>query len=658
MIWKLGIRVNIKSRQGMNGGDGGARGQGEMGETGKLKSKIQNPKSKILGGWGMRYDLAAVFLGRKRVGLWLLAGVTCLALLTMARGSAIAASWLAHQLEYGSASYGVRLERRVTVTAPDGVVLAADVYHPRITEPTPTILVRLPYSKKFKHILFARTVGHLWASRGYTTVIQATRGRYESGGSYDPPFLNETQDGLATLQWIAQQPWYNGRLGMWGGSYFGYTQWVLADQVDPGLSALIVQICSTDFYRMFYPGGAFSLESALYWATLSYGKQDIPLPPSDLQRGYIGWPLLEADDRAVQNIPFFDTWASHTEPDAYWKAVDGEGRARDLKAPALLMAGWYDPFLPTQLADFQRIRTEANPEVAAATRLVIGPWTHANTVTFPDGGQPKNYRLESIGPSIPWFDQQLKGQADAAYPTPVRIYVMGLNRWRNETEWPLARTRYTPYYLHSQGQANTLNGDGILSLEPPVGDEAGDRFVYNPNNPAPSAGGSMLGPNAGIQAQNAIEAREDVLVYSTPPLAEDLEVTGPVQLTLQVSTTAPHTDFTAKLVDVYPDGHAYNVSEGILRRRYAQEPVRQGTSEDLRTASEPTEITLDLWPTSQVFFRGHQLRLEVSSSSYPRFDRNPNTGANIPTEREPVVATQTVHHTQNAASYLRLPIIE
>ena len=593
----------------------------------------------------------------RRVGLWLLAGVTCLALLIITRGSEIAAGWLAHQLGYGLASYGVRLERRVTVTAPDGVVLAADVYHPRTAEPTPTILVRIPYSKKFKHILFARTVGHLWASRGYTTVIQGTRGRYESGGSYDPPFLNETQDGLATLQWIAQQPWYDGLIGMWGGSYFGYTQWVLADQVEPELSALIVQICSTDFYRMFYPGGAFSLESALYWATLSYGKQDIPLPPTELQRGYIGWPLLEADDRAVKNIPFFDTWASHIAPDEYWKAVDGEGRARDLKAPALLMAGWYDPFLPTQLADFQRVRTEADPDVAAATRLVIGPWTHANTVTFPDGGKPKNYRLESIGPSIPWFDQQLKGLPDSGYPTPVRIYVMGLNRWRNETEWPLARTRYTPYYLHSQGQANTLHGDGFLSLEPPVGDEARDSFVYNPDNPAPSAGGSMLGPNAGIQAQNDIESREDVLVYSTSPLAEDLEVTGPVQLMLQVSTTAPNTDFTAKLVDVYPDGRAYNVSEGILRRRYAKEPVRQGSKEDLRTTSDPTKITIDLWPTSQVFFRGHQLRLEVSSSSYPRFDRNPNTGGNIPTEREPVAATQTVHHTQKAASYLRLPIV-
>lgn len=589
---------------------------------------------------------------RKRTWLWLLAGLTALLLLVVGRGSAIAAAWLGHQLDYPPASYGVRLERRVTVTAPDGTALVADVYHPRTAATTPTILVRIPYSKQIKHMLFARTVGHLWASHGYTTVIQGTRGRYESGGSYDPPFLNEAQDGRATLQWIARQPWYDGHIGMWGGSYFGYTQWVLADQSDPGLSALMPQICSTDFYGMFYPGGAFSLESALYWATLSYGPRDIPIPQKQLQRGYAGWPLIEADDRAVQNIPFFDTWASHTERDRYWQSVDGTDRARQLQAPALLMAGWYDPFLPTQLADFQQIRAQATPPVAEATRLVIGPWTHANTVTFPNGSRPRNYRFESIGPSLPWFDQQLKGAAETAYPSPVLIYVMGRNTWREEATWPLPRTRYTPYYLHSSGRANTLNGDGILSLEPP-GEEASDRFVYDPQNPVPSAGGAMLGPNAGIQPQNAVEQREDVLVYTTPPLAEAIEVTGPVQLRLQVSTTAPHTDFTAKLVDVHPDGTGYNVSEGILRRGYDNAIGTDGL-EDTQT---PTEIAIDLWPTSQVFFPGHRLRLEVSSSSYPRFDRNPNTGGNIPTERQSVTATQTVYHHTAAVSRLILPII-
>ena len=395
----------------------------------------------VMGMGASLLEMAMTQFLRKK-SLWLcLTLLTTVVIIVTARGSTIAAAYLGHQLGYPPAPHGVSLERHVTIRAPDGIALVADIYHPRTAESTPTILVRIPYSKKIRHILFARTIGHLWASHGYTTVIQGTRGRYESGGSYDPPFLNESQDGFVTLEWIAQQPWYNGKIGTWGGSYFGYTQWVLANHTDPGLSALILQICSTDFYRMFYPGGAFSLESALYWATLSYGQKDIPIPQNQLQQGYDGWPLLEADDRAVQDIPFFNTWAGTPQRNAYWQAVDGRDRSHDLQGPALLMAGWYDPFLPTQIEDFAAIQAHAAPEVAQATRLVIGPWTHANTVTFPDGAVPRSYRLESIVPSLPWFDQHLKGESQTAYPSAVCIFVMGANIWRHETEWRNRRHR-------------------------------------------------------------------------------------------------------------------------------------------------------------------------------------------------------------------------
>lgn len=367
-----------------------------------------------------------------------------------------------------------------------------------------------------------------------------------------------------------------------------------------------------------------------------------------MHQGYDGWPLLEADDRAVQDIPFFNIWAGTPKRNAYWRAVDGRDRSHALQGPALLMAGWYDPFLPTQIEDFQAIQAHAAPEVVQTARLVIGPWTHANTVTFPDGAVPRSYRLESIAPSLPWFDQHLKGKSQTAYPSPVCIFVMGANIWRNETEWPLDRTEYTAYYLHSDGHANSVMGDGQLNRESPKHKEPNDHFVYDPNEPVPSAGGAMLGPNAGIQAQNAVEAREDILVYTTPPLKQDLEVTGPVQLTLQVSTTAPNTDFTAKLVDVYPNGDAFNVSEGILRRTYSAKQSNDKL---------PTTITIDLWPTSQFFFQGHQIRLEVSSSNYPRFDRNPNTGQFIPMEQKPIVANQTIHHTIDNPSVLVLPIV-
>ncbi len=564
-----------------------------------------------------------------------------------------ASSILAHQLGLRPAECAVRIERGVAMKTFDGITLVSDIYHPRRAGRTPTILVRIPYAKTLVNTLFATVVGRMWAEQGYTVVIQGTRGRYQSGGVYDP-LRYERQDGIETLRWIAKQSWFNGRLGMWGSSYFGYTQWVLADQIDPGPSALLIQLASTDFHGMFYPGGAFSLESALCWAVVSHGEKDRGADwpsPQELQAGYNGFPLVEADDRIVTDIPFFNDWVQHAERDEYWLAIDGENRARNLQAPVLLMAGWFDPFLPTQLHDFVRIRREAKPEVASATRLIIGPWAHARTVTFPGGLTPRNYRLESLAPSVAWFDQHLRSSGTTVPETaPVRIYVMGENIWRDEQEWPLARTRYTSYYLRSAGKANSLTGDGVLSLTPPTLQEPPDTYLYDPRNPVSSAGGAMIGPRAGIARQNAIEARSDVLVYTTAPLEEDLEVTGPIQLVLYVSTTAPHTDFTAKLVDVHTDGSAYNISEGILRRSYSGPSGAVG-------ADRATEIQIDLWPTSVVFFKGHGIRLEVSSSNYPRFDRNPNTGRPIATETQPTVALQTLHHGRETPSHLILPVI-
>lgn len=555
----------------------------------------------------------------------------------------IGSRWLARQLDARPAEFAVRIERGAKMITSDGVPLLADIYHPQKAGKTPTVVVRIPYSETFLNRLYATVIGRFWAERGYTVVIQGTRGRHRSGGSYYP-FRNERQDGIETLRWITKQSWYNGRIGMWGGSYFGYTQWVLADQVDPGPSAFIIQLASTSFYGMFYPGSAFSLESALYWAGMSHGEQDVALSQEALQRGYDGFPLVEADDRAIRDIPFFNDWVNHSTRDGYWHEIDGEDRARRLVAPVLLMAGWYDPFLPTQIEDFTRIRRDGKAQVASASRLIIGPWAHAFTVTLPGGVTPRNYRLESLAPSVPWFDRHLlSSNKEVPDTAPVRIYVMGKNVWRDEQEWPLTRTRYTPYYLRSYGKANGLAGDGMLTLVQPISPEPPDTYLYDPRDPVPTAGGAMLGPRAGIALQNEVEKRADVLVYTTPSLKEDLEITGPIQLILYVSTTAPYTDFTAKLVDVHPDGSAYNVAEGILRRGYRR--------------SELTEIQIDLWPTSMVFLKGHRIRLDVSSSNYPRFDRNPNTGRPIATERHPAIATQTVYHGPETLSRLILPVI-
>jgi putative CocE/NonD family hydrolase len=566
-------------------------------------------------------------------------------------------SWVAYQLAplflgwvLGSrrAEYAVRIDRGVAMKTSDRVVLRSDVFRPLRTERAPTILVRIPFSKTATNSLFASCVGRFWAERGYTVVIQGTRGRYESGGHYYP-LRHERRDGLETLGWLAKQPWFNGRLGMWGGSAFGYTQWVLADQTQPGPDALMVQVCSTDFYRMFHPGGAFSLRSALFWAMRSRGEVDASPDEAALTRGVHGFPLVAADDRAGTPVPFFKDWVTHAERDQYWADIDGRDRPENLGAPIHLMAGWYDPFLPGQLDDFMRIRREARPDVATASRLVIGPWAHAETVHFPGGPTQRNYRLESLAPSLPWFDRHLSrtGQGKDASP-PVRIYVMGANVWRGEQEWPPASVRRVAYYLQSGGHANSAAGDGRLAPLESTLREPADVFRYDPASPVPTRGGAMLGPGAGIAAQNDVETRPDVLVYTTPPLDKDTEVTGPIAVKLHVATTAPNTDFTAKLVDVHPDGSAYNVSDGILRRGYIPQldpPVGSATA-----------IEIELWPTSMVFQGGHRIRLEISSSNFPRFDRNPNTGRTIATETRSIVATQAVHHGIGAPSRLVLLI--
>lgn len=544
--------------------------------------------------------------------------------------------------------HAVRLDRGAAMTTSDGVKLLADVYRPLRLARAPTILVRIPFSKTPSNSLFAAIVATFWAERGYVVVIQGTRGRYESGGRHTP-LVDERRDGLETLEWVKRQPWFDGRLGTWGGSSFGYTQWAIADRMPSppnGRSALMIQIASTDFHAMFYPGGAFSLASALFWAVRSRGAEDVQPSADALRLGYDGFPVIEADERAAGDISFFNDWVTHRDHDAYWEAIDGDRRAATLQGPVLLMAGWFDPFLPGQLRDFVRIRRDARPDVSASTRLVIGPWGHAETITLPGDVRNRNYRLESLAPSIPWFDRHLRDRDTAPEEAPVRLYVMGANVWRDEREWPLARARETAWYLRSGGHANSARGDGRLTLETPEAEEAADTFASNPSSPVPTRGGAMLG-GSGVAPQNDVEDRSDVLVYTTDPLADDLEITGPVSATLYVGASTPSADFTAKLVDVHADGVAYNVSDGILRRAFPR----------VDTSGTATEITIDLWPTSMVFRRGHRIRLEVAGSNFPRFDRNPNTGEPSATARTVTAATEIVHHGRQAPSRVLLPLV-
>jgi uncharacterized protein len=586
-------------------------------------------------------------------GRWVIAGAVFV-------GTFVWVSWLtlpsivAHQLGLRRSYYAVRAEQHVSMIAADGVALRADIFHPEHAGRTPTILVRIPFSKSFKNCFFEEMIGRIWAERGYTVVVQGTRGRYESDGSYYP-LRGERDDGIQTLHWIARQPWFDGKIATWGGSAFGYTQFAIADQVNPGPTVLDIYEASTNFHGMFYPGGAFSLYSALSWTINSHGKEDLPDWPAnyDIARGANGFPLVDADKRAIgKEVVFFRDWVNHREADSYWTNIDGIDRAAKIKAPVLLMGGWYDPFLPTQLDDFVRIRRLAPKAVAQRSKLIVGPWKHAGEVIFPDGSVSEKFRQASLSISLPWFDRILhtKNGSQPAADSSVRIFVMGSNKWRDEQEWPLARTRYTPFYLESHGSARGASSDGHLCLLPATHDEPDDTYVYDPRDPVPTAGGAMIGRAAGIANQDKIEFRSDVLNYTTPILKEDTEVTGPVTAILFVTTSSACTDFTAKLVDVHADGSAFNVCDGIIRRQYAR-PQAPGK------APGATEIRIDLWPTSIVFLKGHQLRLEISSSNFPRFDRNPNTGNPVSSETAPVIAHQSIRHGVDYPSRLILPII-
>ena len=531
-------------------------------------------------------------------------------------------------------------------TTRDGVRLVADIYQPEGVSKAPTILVRIPFSDTFMNVIRSRVIARNWARRGYVVVIQGTRGRYHSEGSFYP-LINERTDGIETLHWIAGQPWYDGRLAMWGGSAFGQTQWAIADQTEPGPQAFFIQIASSHFHEMFYPGGAFSLESALYWAIRSRGDRDRDVTSSSLEKGVAKLPLTEVDNEAIGDTDFFNDWLLHRGDKTYWRRIDGIENAEQLRAPVLLMGGWFDPFLPSQLADYARIKSHANGAIARETRLIIGPWTHAGEAAVPGMMERVPYRLHSILPSIPWFDYVLKVNKEPLKLPPVRLFVMGANRWRSENEWPLARTRYEAFHICSKTSAATASGDGTLGKAPCASALKYSSYRYDPLNPVPSAGGATLGERAGIQRQQGVEEREDVLVYSTPPLSGDVEVTGPVHALLYVATDAPSTDFTVKVVDVYPDGTAYNLSDGIVRRSYPK------TSEET-----PVKIEVELWPTSNVFRKDHRIRVEISSSNFPRYDRNLNTGEFFATATRSSIAHQKVFHSDRYPSHIMLPVID
>jgi putative CocE/NonD family hydrolase len=559
---------------------------------------------------------------------------------------------------------GVKVLYDIGVPMPDGVRLSADIYLPAGDNgptdsdgPYPTILYRTPYSNQGDYLLER---ANFFAQNGYAVVCQDVRGRYDSQGEFRR-WTSEFDDGHETLEWVGAQPWCDGNVGMDGASYLGYVQWQAAIGGSDYLKCIIPQVMGGDLHESpHYQGGAFQLALNATWSFRTDARTMQEIDGYDWERLLHTLPVRDIPAAAGRNVPDFVDWVDNPEFSDFWDRRNVLHRLDAVRVPALQVGGWYDLYPAATLNLFNGMRERGGSHEARANqRVVIGPWihaastlTHAGDVDFGTGSVLDLPQIE-----LAWFDRWLKGIDNGAdRDAPVKIFVMGAGSWRDEQEWPLARTRFTPYYLHSGGDANSAAGDGALSVSRPS-DEPADDYTYDPQFPVPTrGGGNCCDPHLvpwGAFDQREVEARSDVLVYSTEPLEADVEVTGPVTLKLFASTDGRDTDFTAKLVDVFSDGRAINLTDGILRGRY-----REGTGEEvLLTPGKTYEFTVDLWVTANVFKAGHRIRLEVSSSNFPRFDRNPNTGNRFGQDTQLRVARQTVFHDDARASHLLLPVI-
>ncbi|MGZ3617028.1 MAG: CocE/NonD family hydrolase [Ktedonobacteraceae bacterium] len=582
----------------------------------------------------------------------------------------------------------IHIEFDVETQMRDGTTLRANVYRPAGDGRWPVLLTRLPYGKDLPLGSTVLDPAQI-ARRGYVVIVQDTRGRFMSEGEW-VPFINEALDGVDTIEWAAQLPYSNGNVGMYGISYFGFTQWSSAVLQPPALKALApVQTWNDPFNGVMFRGGALELGSAGSWQ-LMMGLNELMRRhqgnPQALGRsinllvkemdalaseGYWFLPLREFAPLKRNDIAhtFFENFARPMDPEhPITQPLFITGKQENVVVPTLNVGGWYDIFLQDTIDSYKFMREHGSTQQARQSKLLIGPWAHG-AFTNPIGEMNFGFgssaafmdlQIDFMSFQMRWFDHWLKGiNTGMLDEAPIKLFVMGANIWRDEQEWPLARAIETRYYLHSNGQANTLHGNGYLSTDLPESDEpAADYYDYDAANPVITRGGALLlSPEyrPGPFDQRPTESREDVLVYTTGELKEDLEVTGPVKVHLWATSSAPDTDFVARLVDVHPDGYAQNLADGIIRARYRNAALGEDAS--LIESGRAYEYEIDLWSTSNVFRAGHRIRLDVTSSNFPRWDRNPNTGHEFGVDSELAVAYQTILHDPEHSSYIVLPIV-
>lgn len=551
--------------------------------------------------------------------------------------------------------YDIDMRLDVKVPMRDSVDLSADIYLPRGEGKFPTVLMRTPYSNNMENMI---EKGRRLANSGYACVVQDCRGRWDSDGDYYP--FREGGDGYDTQEWIGQQDWSDGKIGMAGGSYVGMVQWQSAPHRSQYLKCMAPRVICCDFYSgLVYPGGAFQLNVLMTWGMRTNGHTGQNIDFHNWTEAFRALPIRAMDEAAGRSLSFWKDWVEHPRYDEYWEEFDDEKRWGEIAVPAFNMGGWYDLYAQHAFVNFNGLRQHGRTPEAKQSKLIVGPWSHALSASTRTGdidfGAQSMADLE--GEELRWFDYWLKGIDNGIVDEPpLRLFIMGANQWRDEQEWPLERTRWHKAYFDSGGRANTLLGDGRLSGKEPQGAEV-DGFVYDPRYPVQTLGGNNCCSPAivpwGPQDQRPAEMRSDVLCYTSEPLEADLEVTGPIQVVLYAATDGTDTDWTAKLVDVSPTGYARNLCDGILRARY-----RESLSDPaLIEPGQVYEYKIDLGVTGNVFLKGHQIRVEISSSNFPRFDRNPNTGHDFGVDTELRPARQTVYHSKTYPSHILLPVI-
>ena len=561
-----------------------------------------------------------------------------------------------------------RLMLHQPVPMRDGVHLSADVWLPPEGDRFPALLVRTIYNNADPRYLAWMPA---FVAAGYAVVLQDCRGRHDSDGTWDP-YICEVTDGDDTVEWVGTQPWCDGQVAMFGVSYLGFTQTVSAPLRNPHLKALVPIASQQDNWGHHRVSGALHWSALLFFGVLiGRTMQTEPMNLLDADTLAHHLPLVTALEANVGRSDYYRGVIENDRYDEWWSRYSLRHRYADVDVPAYFMTGWFDSLLHETLAVFQGWKANARSNDARRlTRIVVGPWSHqvapwGARANLGPGGEFEavafgaHAHVDNIGEHLRWYDARLRGiDTGIDAEPPVHLFVMGANVWRDEQDWPLARTQWTDVFLASGGSANTSDGDGqlVFGAAPTidVGGTTPDEFTYDPADPVPSWGAQHQSRDrGGPRDRREIERRPDVLVYTTDVLQADLEVTGPIAVELWASTDAADTDWTATLVDVFPDGRAIILCEGICRARY-RDPM---AAPELIPPSTPTAFRIDLWDTSNAFLAGHRIRLEISSSNFPRFDRNLNTGGPVGFETEWLVAHQVVFHDAAHPSRLILPVI-